>query len=320
MNSLPHIGETTVRTDHRIKEGYPSGSLDGDINLQGERIQKLLERIEALPYPGAKELIQECMEAVLAFYGQGLSRILQVVNKAGPEGGKVYRELIHDDVIKGLLLIHDLHPLDLEARLRDALDKVRPYLKSHGGNVELISLENEVAKLRLQGTCKSCASSSVTLELAIRHAIEQACPDLVHFEVEGVGQQDEGPPPGSRLSRRTITDWIVIENAHRLAEGAWVPVRVGEMRLVICKLNETFYAYRNRCPACNMPFDGGALDGDFLLCASGHRYDILHAGRCAEIPSAHLDPFPLLAQEGVVKVALTREVADATPETMSRSS
>src|SRR4029077_16391396 len=108
--------------------------------------------------------------------------------------------------------------------------------------------------------------------------------------------------------------------AHRLAEGAWVPVRVGEMRLVICKLNETFYAYRNRCPACNMPFDGGALDGDFLLCASGHRYDILRAGRCAEIPSAHLDPFPLLAQEGVVKVALTREVADATPETMSASS
>src|SRR4029077_11702936 len=130
-------------------------------------------------------------EAVLAFYGQGLSRILQVVNKAGPEGGKVYRELIHDDVIKGLLLIHDLPPLDLEARLRDALDKVRPYLKSHGGDVEVISFEDGIAKFRLQGTFKSCASSSVTLELAIRHAIEQACPDLVHFEVEGVGQQDE---------------------------------------------------------------------------------------------------------------------------------
>ncbi|MBV8584688.1 MAG: NifU family protein, partial [Verrucomicrobia bacterium] len=119
-----------------------------DINTHGERIQQLLERIQALPYPAAREIIQECMEAVLAFYGQGLSRILKVVQTAGPEGEKVYRDLIGDDVVRGLLLIHDLHPLDLEARLRDALDKVRPYLRSHGGNVELVSLDSSRARLR----------------------------------------------------------------------------------------------------------------------------------------------------------------------------
>src|SRR5215469_18392370 len=175
--------KTPAPTDGQLNDRSTIVGSDGDINSQGERIQKLLERIEASPYPGAKELIQECMEAVLAFYGHGLNRILQVVSRAGPDGLKVYQDLIHDDVIKGFLLIHDLHPLDLETRLREALDKVRPYLRSHGGNVELISLENDIAKLQLQGTCKSCASSSVTLELAIRHAIEQACPDLVHFEV-----------------------------------------------------------------------------------------------------------------------------------------
>jgi len=310
--------EMLRRTDGELREGRSVASRNADINVDGERIQKLLEQIEALPYPGAKELIHECMEALLAFYGQGLRRILQIVDEAGPEGRRVYRDLIQDDTIKGLLLIHDLHPLGLEARLREALDKVRPYLKSHGGNVELINLENGVAKLRLQGTCKSCASSAVTLELAIRQSIEQACPDLVHFEVEGAVRDEEARP--SRLSRRTITDWTVIEEAQQLADGAWLPVRVGEIRLVICKLNETFYAYRNRCPACNMPFDTGRLGGNFLSCALGHRYDVVHAGRCAEIPSAHLAPFPLLAQDGVVKVALTREVADATPEPTSRSS
>jgi Fe-S cluster biogenesis protein NfuA/nitrite reductase/ring-hydroxylating ferredoxin subunit len=314
MNSLTHIDETPVTTDRPIKHGHSSGSQKDDINLQGERIQKLIERIEALPYPGAKELIQECMEAMLAFYGHGLSRILQVVNEADSEGRKVYRELIHDDVIKGLLLIHDLHPLDLAARLRDALDKVRPYLKSHGGNVELISLENNVAKLRLQGTCQSCASSAVTLELAIKHAIEQACPDLLHFEVEGVVEKPL--PTGSQPAQRTTSDWRVVGPAQQLADGAWMPIRLGEMRLVICKVNETFYAYRNRCPACNMPFDAGTLDGGLLSCSLGHHYDLLHAGRCAEIPSAHLDPFPLLAEDGVIKVALTREVAGATVETL----
>src|ERR1700736_5015343 len=213
MNSPTHRNETPVTNNHQSKEGNRTGDLHGEINLQGKRVQKLLERIEALPYPGPKEWIDECMEAVLAFYGLGLTRILEVVNEAGPEGREVYRDLIHDEVIKGLLLIHDLHPLDLETRLRDALDKVRPYLKSHGGNVELISLENNVAKLRLQGTCQSCASSAVTLELAIKHAIEQACPDLVHFEVEGVVEKPL--PTVSQTAQRTTSDWRVVEQAQQ---------------------------------------------------------------------------------------------------------
>ena len=300
--------------------GEPNSAIpanpDGDINAHGDRLQKLLAEVEALPYPGARELIQDCMESVLGFYGAGLKRILQVVSEDGPEGRKVFRDLIRDDVVKGLLLIHDLHPLNLEARLLEALDKVRPYLKSHGGNVELISLENNVARLRLQGTCQSCASSSVTLELAIRHAIEQACPDLAHFEVEGVPQDSSA---ASLVSRRAVTDWTVVKSAHQLEEGAWMPVRIGDVRLVVCKVNDTLYAYRNRCPACNMPLDTGSFEGGFLSCALNHRYDVVHAGRCAEIPSAHLDPLPLLVQENVVKVALTKEVVDVSAETVQQN-
>jgi Fe-S cluster biogenesis protein NfuA/nitrite reductase/ring-hydroxylating ferredoxin subunit len=294
----------------------PAANPGDDINAHGERLQKLLAEVEALPYPGARELIQDCMESVLGFYGTGLKRILQVVSEDGAEGRKVFRDLIRDDVVKGLLLIHDLHPLNLEDRLLEALDKVRPYLKSHGGNVELISLENDVARLRLQGTCQSCASSSVTLELAIRHAIEQACPDLVHFEVEGVAQDNSA---ASLVSRKAVTDWTVIKTAHQLEEGAWMPVRIGDVRLVVCKVNDTLYAYRNRCPACNMPLDTGSFAGGFLSCALNHRYDVVHAGRCAEVPSAHLDPLPLLVQENVVKVALTKEVADAPSETIQQN-
>jgi len=294
----------------------PTASPGDDINAHGERLQKLLAEVEALPYPGARELIQDCMESVLGFYGAGLKRILQVVSEGGPEGRKVFRDLIRDDVVKGILLIHDLHPLNLEARLLEALDKVRPYLKSHGGDVELISLQNDVARLRLQGTCQSCASSSVTLELAIRHAIEQACPDLVHFEVEGITQDKSA---ASLVPRRAVTDWTVIKSADQLEEGAWMPVRIGDVRLVVCKVSNTLYAYRNRCPACNMPLDTGLFEGGFLSCALNHRYDVVHAGRCAEIASAHLDPLPLLVQENVVKVALTKEVVDASSETVQQN-
>jgi Fe-S cluster biogenesis protein NfuA/nitrite reductase/ring-hydroxylating ferredoxin subunit len=276
------------------------------LNRAGSRIQELVAQIDALPKSPARVLFQECLESVLSFYGHGLERILQLVADAGPNGQKIYHDLIHDNVVRGLLIIHDLHPVDLETRLRDALDKVRPYLRSHGGNVELISLTNDVARLRLQGTCKSCASSTVTLELAIRQAIEEACPDLIGFEVEGA------PPQSMRVTvapdAQSVTpDWVVIDNALQLDNEAGMSVRVGDLRLVICKVNGDLYAYRNNCPTCNMPLNTRMLGSGLLQCGLGHQYEVRQAGRCPDNPNVHLDPFPLLILDGVVKVAMAGE-------------
>jgi Fe-S cluster biogenesis protein NfuA len=166
--------------------GALSGSDNGGSHSREKHIQKLVEQIEAFPNADARALLHECLQSVLALYGDGLARVLQLVNNAGADGEKVHEALIHDKLLRGLLLIHGLHPQSLEARLQEALGKIRPYLQSHGGNVELLALENDVAKLRLQGTCKTCPSSTITLELAVRQAIESACPDLLGFEVEGV--------------------------------------------------------------------------------------------------------------------------------------
>jgi len=151
----------------------------------GRRIQDILDQIQALPNPAARALLQECLQSLLSLYGDGLRRTLQIVKGAGPDGAKILDRILRDDILRGLLLVHDLHPLSLEERLHEALNAVRPYMQSHGGSVEVISLEGDIARLRLQGTCKTCPSSTVTLELAVRRAVEQACPDLVGFEVEG---------------------------------------------------------------------------------------------------------------------------------------
>jgi hypothetical protein len=65
-----------------------------------------------------------------------------------------------------------------------------------------------------------------------------------------------------------------------------------------------------------MPLDTGSFDNGVISCALNHRYDVVHAGCCPDIPSAHLDPLPLLIQDSLVKVALTREVADPYSETV----
>ena len=99
-----------------------------------------------------------------------------------------------------LLLIHDLYPVSLEERVLEALDTVRPYMESHGGNVELAGLEDGVARLVLQGSCNGCAASRATLELAIKQALDEHAPDLAGLEVEGVTEPPiHGAAAGSAL-------------------------------------------------------------------------------------------------------------------------
>ena len=161
-----------------------------DSREMAKRLQELIEQIQSQPNPASRVLLQECLQSLLAFYGGGLTRMLGCIRDAGPSGQEILERMLHDQTISGILLIHGLHPVNLETRLRRALEKVRPYMQSHGGNIELLSLESDVARVKLEGTCKTCPSSAVTLELAVRREVEQACPDLLAFEVTGPNGED----------------------------------------------------------------------------------------------------------------------------------
>ena len=89
-------------------------------------------------------------------------------------------------------------------------------------------------------------------------------------------------------------------------------VRLADLKLVICRVNGNLYAYRNNCPTCNMPLNLGILESGLLRCGHGHRYDVQQAGRCPDGPNVHLDPFPLLIQDELVKVAVVRRDNGAT--------
>ena len=276
----------------------------GDLMREGQRIQELVEKIGTLADPAARNMLQECLEAVLSFYGHGLAQILELVEKTGSD--KVRAALLDDPGICGLLLIHGLHPVPMEERLRAALDKVRPYMESHGGNVELVSLEDDYAKLRLEGHCKTCPSSTVTLELAVRAALEEACPDLAGFEVEGIPNGPDSSPETFQHVPSAAPEWIRIETAAEIPESGLTGVRTEAGALLICKTGGQLYAFRDLCPACNLPLHLGEMKDGFLLCSLGHRFDVRRAGASPDNAALHLDPLPLLTQDGVVKVALAR--------------
>lgn len=68
-------------------------------------------------------------------------------------------------------------------RVEEALESIRPFLQSDGGDVELLSIENEsIVKLRLLGSCKSCLMSDMTMKAGVEEAIRRAVPEIKHVE------------------------------------------------------------------------------------------------------------------------------------------
>jgi Fe-S cluster biogenesis protein NfuA len=143
-------------------------------------IEALLDRLDTLPDPAARETATATVQALLALYGEGLGR---VVERVGPAQA---RALADDELVAHLLLLHGLHPVPVEQRVREALDGVRPYLESHGGDVELLGVDAGVVRLRLQGSCEGCPASAQTLKLAIERAVLDAAPDVDAVQAEGL--------------------------------------------------------------------------------------------------------------------------------------
>jgi Fe-S cluster biogenesis protein NfuA len=166
------------------------------------RVQELSERAEKLADPLARELIAELLTTVITMYGNGLERIMAVIADSREAGATIVDQLTQDGAVASLLLIHDLYPVGLRDRVLEALETVRPYMESHGGDVKLVEITDEdVARLELVGSCHGCSASRETLETAIVKALNEHCPDLGGIDVGGVvDDSDPARPAVSSIS------------------------------------------------------------------------------------------------------------------------
>ncbi len=129
----------------------------------GDRIESLLDALGA-GGAVARGRAEELVRQVTDLYGSGLARILEILDDRGQLDDATLDALTADELVSSLLVIHGLHPQDLETRVAAALDSVRPYLGSHGGNVELLDISPE-GVVRLQA-----ARHLPGLPVVVRHA------------------------------------------------------------------------------------------------------------------------------------------------------
>lgn len=289
----------------------------------GARIEQLIEASSAAG-PVARERAEELVRLVVELYGAGLERVLELAHEAGALDDALLAAFADDELVSGLLLVHGLHPYPVEERVQRALDDVRPYLGSHGGDVKLLGVTEEgVVRLQLLGSCDGCASSSVTLELAVQDAVLAAAPEVVRIDVEEAAPVAAGVIPVEQLTSRLRSleahgpvTWATAAPVAELTVGSLHRATVGGREVLLCRLLSGVYAYDDRCASCDGSFEGGGLQRSpaapgsaVLTCptCSAH-YDVRRAGVDLADESRHLDPLPLLERDGVVEIAVRSPV------------
>jgi Fe-S cluster biogenesis protein NfuA len=152
-------------------------------------IDRLLAEIQSAADLGLRTSVQELVQLVMDLHGAGLERILELILASGEGGESVVQKLGRDELVASLLALYGLHPMDIEARVNQALDKARSRLRAHDGEVELLSVHDGTVRLRLSANGHGCGSTPQALKEIVENAVYQGAPDITSLVIEGAGEK-----------------------------------------------------------------------------------------------------------------------------------
>jgi Fe-S cluster biogenesis protein NfuA/nitrite reductase/ring-hydroxylating ferredoxin subunit len=262
-----------------------------EFDTRTAEIEQLTQALDGVADAHARAAAEALVRSVMDLHGDALARVVEIAGRHG-----ALDALLRDDLLSSLLLLYDLHPTPLEERVRGALAKVRPYVASHGGGVELVAIDDGVARLRMEGSCEGCPSSARTVKLAIEEAVLEAAPEITAVVVDD----------GARSDEATRARWQDLPAMHTIADGDARTLDLDGTELLVCRVGDALYAYGTICPGCDAALPSSAVRTGAVTCTScGRRYDVRRAGRALDDSSTlHLEPFPLLVENGRARVAL----------------
>ncbi len=176
-------------------------SSEQEMRAVAQRIDGLVRDFAASPDPAVRSQVQELVRLVMTLYGAGLARILQILAledlRAGRAADHTVSALRADDLVASLLVLHDLHPEDVETRIARGLERVQPVV---GGTVALLGIHGGTARVKVEAPPQTNAAPLVDLQRLIESVVQAVAPDVVHVDVEGLPRP--APSPLIQLARK----------------------------------------------------------------------------------------------------------------------
>ncbi len=255
-----------------------------------------LESLAADWPEGQRNAAQARAEAIDALNAEAFRRLIRALKEV-PGMAAALRTAAGDELIYAVLRRHGILRPSLAERAEAALDKIRPTLAGHGGDVELVSVEPPEAAVRLTGACDGCPASALTFYAGVKKAIQEAMPEIeVVRQVKGLGGGN-ATHVTSPFAAGQDAPWTDIMDAEALAEGESCFLEIGSHGLIVSRFGPRVTCFENACAHMGMAMDGGSIEEGKLTCPyHGFQY-ALESGECLTAPEVQLQPHPI-RQEG----------------------
>lgn len=274
-----------------------------------EAVDRARERMTSLD-EDIRKRVDALMKARDAFLAAGVTEMVRRLKSDGRSKSVLF-ELVDDPLIYAVLMELGIVRPDVLTRVARAMERIKPYVKSHGGDIELVRVDEEsdgkVAYVRFHGSCNGCSMSNATLRDGVGEAIRGAVPEVVRVEEVKDAQPVAGLVQLTVARPNESHGWIEGPAAEEIAEGEMSRVHFGDADVLLVRREGKLFAYRNECPHQGMPLHDGEVCDDVVECPwHGYRFD-LRNGECLNMPQVQLDPFPLRVTAGRIWVRPTAQ-------------
>ena len=178
----------------------------GDERLEFDQIlPRIADLAETLAEHDDKEVAEtavELLDWVDVFHANGVGRMVEMLREWR---GEILLEAVAADPVAGALLnaygLGDHTDLDAaRVSVQAALADVRPYLHSHGGDMEVMHIEDGVVRLKLHGSCDGCTASDATIIEHVETALKEHWVDFRRIEVEEMTAEAHPPPADATVT------------------------------------------------------------------------------------------------------------------------
>lgn len=249
-----------------------------------------LERLE-ITFRDWEEVPRSSVEAYRrsldAFHGEALRRLIRVL-RSEPAALAAIKEALNDNVVYAVLRYHEIVKPSLNERVEAALDSVRPMLKSHDGDVELVKVAPPIVEVRFIGSCDGCAASALTFHAGVKKAVQEACPDITDVvQVKGLG----GGETARFLSPFALSatgGWLPAGVLADIPGGAVRAVDLGGQQVLLFRSGTIVSCFRDACAHLGKPIRDGEIENGIIACPHhGFRY-ALASGECLTAPEVSL--------------------------------
>jgi hypothetical protein len=153
----------------------------------GSEIERLVQEVSELGDTRATERVQELVRLLMSLYGAGLARALDIVRteRGGPDA--VLGRFATDPLLASLLVLHDLHPHPVDARVERALKGLEPHLPAQT-QLTLVSVDDTSVHVRVDRAGNGDARGGGNTRLAIERAIQEAAPEIGTIHIDGLDE------------------------------------------------------------------------------------------------------------------------------------